>query len=117
MAKEKPLWGASRIHGELKKLGIDVSERSVSRYLAKIRPEPPGNKLKKWMTFLKNQGIGGLHHKYIWEKTLDSHTFLTQFQTVSINGERQPGILFLSFPCLLFLLKKIFVICFFFDIT
>jgi hypothetical protein len=33
VAKENPLWGAPRIHGELLKLGFDVSERSVSRYL------------------------------------------------------------------------------------
>ncbi len=58
MAKENPLWGAPRIHGELLKLGFDVCERSVSRYLAKIRPEPSGNKINKWMTFLKNQGKG-----------------------------------------------------------
>jgi putative transposase len=58
MAKKNPTWGAPRIHGELMKLGFAVSERSVSRYLAKIRPEPPGNKLNKWMTFLINQGKG-----------------------------------------------------------
>jgi transposase InsO family protein len=58
MAKENPTWGAPRIHGELIKLGFDVSERSVSRYLAKIRPEPPGNKINKWMTFLTNHGKG-----------------------------------------------------------
>jgi len=58
MANDNPGWGAPRIHGELLKLGFDVGERSVSRYLAKIRPEPPGNKLNKWMTFLSNQGKG-----------------------------------------------------------
>ena len=58
MAKENPLWGAPRIHGELVKLGFDVSERSVSRYLAKIRTKPPGKKIKKWMTFLENQRKG-----------------------------------------------------------
>jgi putative transposase len=58
MAKENPTWGAPRIHGELIKLGFNVSERSVSRYLAKIRSGPQGNKLNKWMTFLTNQGKG-----------------------------------------------------------
>jgi transposase InsO family protein len=58
MAHDNPTWGAPRIHGELMKLGFDVCERSVSRYLAKIRPEPPGNKINKWMTFLRNQGKG-----------------------------------------------------------
>ncbi|MFC2146457.1 helix-turn-helix domain-containing protein [Acidobacteriota bacterium] len=53
MAHDNPTWGAPRIHGELMKLGFDVSERSVSRYLAKIRPEPPGNKLNKTCTAWK----------------------------------------------------------------
>ena len=58
MAKENPIWGAPRIHGELLKLGFNVCERSVSRYLAKISPEPSGNKIKKWMSFLENQRKG-----------------------------------------------------------
>jgi transposase InsO family protein len=45
-------WGATRIHGELLHLGIDVSERSVSRYLRSLprRPRPGQN----WKTFLNN---------------------------------------------------------------
>ena len=35
MARENPIWGAPRIHGELLKLGLEVSERTVSRYLAR----------------------------------------------------------------------------------
>jgi transposase InsO family protein len=58
MKYENPGWGAPRIHGELLKLGFNVCERSVSRYLAKISPEPYGNKINKWMTFIKNQGKG-----------------------------------------------------------
>ena len=38
MASENPLWGAPRIHGELVKLGFDVSERTVSRYLGRGGP-------------------------------------------------------------------------------
>jgi hypothetical protein len=34
MAKENPTWGAPRIHGELMKLGLEISERTVSRYLS-----------------------------------------------------------------------------------
>lgn len=56
MSNDNPTWGAPRIHGELLKLGFVVCERSVSRYLAKIRSEPPGNKINKWMTFITNQG-------------------------------------------------------------
>lgn len=44
------LWGASRIHSELLKLGIDVGEISVSKYLVRYR-KPPS---QMWRTFLKN---------------------------------------------------------------
>jgi len=50
MAAENRLWGAPRIHGELLKLGIAVSERTVSRYLADIRRAPS----QTWRTFLAN---------------------------------------------------------------
>src|SRR5213596_619433 len=50
MAAANPLWGAPRIHGELLRLGIDVSERTVSRLLPK-RPSPPS---QTWRTFLTN---------------------------------------------------------------
>jgi hypothetical protein len=33
----KPLWGAPRIHGELLKLGIDVGQTSVAKYMARER--------------------------------------------------------------------------------
>jgi transposase InsO family protein len=56
MSKENPAWRAPRIHGELLKLGFDVSERSVSRYLPKR--EPDGEKIKKWMAFLRNHREG-----------------------------------------------------------
>jgi putative transposase len=45
-------WGAPRIHAELLKLGFDVNERTVSRYMPK-RPVPP-DALKRWIAFLKN---------------------------------------------------------------
>ena len=45
-----PLWGAPRIHGELRKLGIDVSARTVSRLLRR-RGRPPS---QTWRTFLAN---------------------------------------------------------------
>jgi putative transposase len=50
MATANPLWGAPRIHGELRTLGIDVSERTVSRLLGR-RPCPPS---QTWKTFLAN---------------------------------------------------------------
>src|SRR5467141_3709635 len=50
MAAANPLWGAPRIHGELLRLGIDVSERTLSRLLPKRRPLPS----QTWRTFLAN---------------------------------------------------------------
>ena len=40
MSRENPLWGAPRIHGELLKLGIDIGETSVSKYLVRRRRPP-----------------------------------------------------------------------------
>ena len=50
MTRQNPLWGAPRIHGELLKLGIDIGETSVSKYMGRRR-RPPS---QTWRTFLKN---------------------------------------------------------------
>jgi putative transposase len=50
MARANPLWGAPRIHGELQKLGIEISERTISRLIPKRR-KPPS---QTWRTFLDN---------------------------------------------------------------
>jgi hypothetical protein len=50
MARANPLWGAPRIHGELLKLGFDVSERTISRLIPRRR-RPPS---QTWRTFLEN---------------------------------------------------------------
>ena len=50
MAEANPLWGAPRIHGELLKLGIEISERTVSRLMPK-RQKPPS---QTWRAFLEN---------------------------------------------------------------
>ena len=50
MSRENPLWGAPRIHGELLKLGIEIGETSVSKYVVR-RCQPP---LQTWRTFLEN---------------------------------------------------------------
>ena len=50
MAHENPLWGAPRIHGEMLKLGFDVAQATVSRYIPRGR-RPPS---QTWRTFLKN---------------------------------------------------------------
>src|SRR6201984_850449 len=50
MSAENPLWGAPRIHGELLKLGFEVAQSSVAKYMAK-RCGPPS---QGWRTFLRN---------------------------------------------------------------
>jgi transposase InsO family protein len=50
MATANPYWGAPRIHGELLKLGIEISERTVSRLMPKYR-KPPS---QTWRAFLNN---------------------------------------------------------------
>src|SRR5665811_1719556 len=50
MSVENPLWGAPRIHGELLKLGFEVAQSSVAKYMVK-RHGPPN---QGWRTFLRN---------------------------------------------------------------
>ena len=50
MARANPLWGAPRIHGELLRLGLEVSQRTVARLMPR-RPKPPS---QTWRTFLQN---------------------------------------------------------------
>src|ERR1700724_1812171 len=50
MTMENPLWGAPRIHGELLKLGLEVAQSSVARYMVKRRAPPS----QGWRTFLRN---------------------------------------------------------------
>ncbi len=52
LATENPTWGAPRVHGELRMLGFEVSERTVSRFMPRRRPNPEA--LQRWMTFLRN---------------------------------------------------------------
>jgi rhodanese-related sulfurtransferase len=50
MSKENPLWGAPRIHGELLKLGFEIAESTVSKYMIRRRGPPS----QTWRTFLRN---------------------------------------------------------------
>jgi hypothetical protein len=50
MCRENPGWGAPHIHGELLKLGVDIGESSVSKYMVRGR-KPPS---QTWRTFLEN---------------------------------------------------------------
>jgi putative transposase len=50
MSRENPLWGAPRIHSELLKLGVNISQASVAKYMVR-NPKPPS---QTWKTFLNN---------------------------------------------------------------
>src|SRR5262249_35758770 len=50
MSRNNPRWGAPRIHGELLKLGIEITEPTVAKYMVRHR-RPPS---QTWRTFLDN---------------------------------------------------------------
>ena len=50
MSLECPLWGAPRIHGELLKLGFEVGQSTVAKYMVKRRGPPS----QSWRTFLRD---------------------------------------------------------------
>jgi putative transposase len=58
MARDNPLWGAERIRGELLKLDLRVSKRTIQKYLRQARPPRPTG--QTWGTFLRN------HAREIW---------------------------------------------------
>jgi putative transposase len=52
MVAENPSWGAPRIDGELLKLGFDISERTVSRWVKRAHHDP--DPARRWLAFLRN---------------------------------------------------------------
>ncbi len=54
MSIANPLWGAPRIHGELLKLGIDIGQTSVAKYMVRRRGPPS----QGWNTFIRNHADG-----------------------------------------------------------
>src|SRR5712692_1873052 len=54
MSTANPLWGAPRIHGELLKFGIEVSQATVAKYMVRRRSTPSPT----WRSFLRNQAQG-----------------------------------------------------------
>jgi putative transposase len=67
-------WEAPRIHGELLRLGFDLCEATVSRYMPRLPSDP--DKVQRWISFLRNHRqaivalprVGGLHHRYEWRE-------------------------------------------------
>jgi hypothetical protein len=77
MSRENRLWGTERIRGELLKLGIVVSSRSIRRYRWRGPRRPPS---QTWRTFLANHA----HHRWAADLfTVPTLTFKTLYETVS----------------------------------
>jgi transposase InsO family protein len=67
MSGENPFWGAPRIHGELLKLGFDVAQSTVSKYLPRRRGPPS----QGWKTFLRNNADGIASIDFLVVPTID----------------------------------------------
>ena len=83
MARENPYWGTERIRGELLKLGIGVSARSIRRYRRRGPARPPS---QSWRTFLAN------HVQAIWAADLfvvQTLTFQTLYVFFLISHDRR----------------------------
>jgi transposase InsO family protein len=82
MSRANPLWGAPRIHGELLKLGIDVSEATVSKYMIK-RCGPPS---QTWRTFLANHAKDTIALDFF---TVPTSTFRILFVLLILSHDRR----------------------------
>ncbi len=82
MCRENPLWGAPRIHGELLKLGIDISQGAVSKYMIQ-HPQPPS---QTWRSFLRNH-LGHLASVDFF--VVPTATFRLLFVFIILHHERR----------------------------
>jgi transposase InsO family protein len=82
MSEANPLWGAPRIHGELHKLGLEISQATVSKYLVRRRPPPS----QTWRTFLANH-VGSLVSVDFF--TVPTVTFKVLFVFVVLAHDRR----------------------------
>ena len=82
MCRANPLWGAPRIHGELLKLGIDVSEAAVSNYMIRRRGPPS----QTWRTFLSNHAKDIIALDFF---TVPTATFRILFVLIILSHDRR----------------------------
>jgi len=82
MSQANPRWGAPRVHGELLKLGIDISQVAVSKFMIRRR-KPPS---QGWRTFLDNH-VGDLVSIDFF--TVPTATFRVLFVFVVLAHERR----------------------------
>jgi transposase InsO family protein len=89
MANDNPLWGAPRIHGEMLKLGFDISEATVQRYIPRKPPRTTG---QRWKTFLKNHSAEIVSLDFLVVPTI---TFKLLHVLVFLSHDRRKIIQFL----------------------
>ena len=82
MCLANPLWGAPRIHGEFLKLGIDISEATVSKYLVRHRGPPSQN----WRAFLQNHSKELISLDFL---TVPTASFKVLFVLVILSNDRR----------------------------
>ena len=82
MSRANPLWGAPRIHGELLKLGIEVSQATVSKYMVRHR-KPPS---QSWKTFLENHASELVSLDFL---TVPTATFRVLYVLVILGHDRR----------------------------
>jgi hypothetical protein len=81
MSRENPLWGAPRVHGETLKLGIEISQATVSKYMVRHR-KPPS---QTWRTFLSNHAKNIVSMDFF---TVPTVTFRILFVFVVLSNDR-----------------------------
>ena len=82
MSLANPLWGAPRIHGEMLKLGIEISQTSVAKYMIRSR-KPPS---QGWRTFLQNHAKEIIATDFF---TVPTATFRVLFVLVILSHDRR----------------------------
>ena len=83
MSRQNPLWGAPRIHGELLKLGFELAESTVSKYMIQRRGPPS----QTWRTFLRNHAEAIVAIDFCVVPTV---TFERLFVLIIIGHDRRP---------------------------
>jgi hypothetical protein len=70
MSNANPLWGAPRIHGELRKLGIEISQATVGKYMVRR----PGTPSSSWRSFLAQRSNRHRRHWHVRRRVCDIST-------------------------------------------
>ena len=82
MSRANPLWGAPRVHGELAKLGISISQAAVSKYMVRHRTPPSHT----WRSFLDNHANDLVSLDFF---TLPTATFRVLFVFIVLRHARR----------------------------